>query len=210
MADTDLVFNGLWYMAGQEIAVTLCGIDCGDFTVDADGNVTVPLESDADEILTAAYIIAQDGITPGAEQNVNLRIFDGSGHVVVVVPATFGFAYSSQGQLLRPATAQDVHSSQGAGLGLTRRAHQFAMLLYNTLSISVGTDFASLDNIDLVNPDSPDPLPDNELFSGVVWDTVVDGYSFNSMLAWSIDRPAPCTIAAASLFLAAEERAGEK
>lgn len=207
MAASDLIFSGLWHLAGETVGATICGLDCGDFLVTTTGTITVPLQSDADQLLTAAYIISKDGITPDAEQNTRISIASGGVHVTVVVPVTIGFTYISQGQCLRPASAQDIGSREGAALGKTRRQHSASFLLSNAIGLAVGTSFSKLDFPEMVNPDIPVALPQDQMFNGVLWmPAIEDSYTFDSKLAWQVSRPWPCTVEATSSFLAAEER----
>lgn len=202
MASTDLIFNGLWHLAGETVAATIAGLDCGNFAVAADGSITVPLQSDAGGLLTADYIISQDGIAPGVEQNTSIRIYDGSTHVTVTVPVTIGAPYTSRGQTLRPATEADIKSRTGAALGKVRRGSLLAALLSNTSAVGFGTDFANLDDAQLTTGTGDTAMPQTSMFSGVFRNqTLKDDYGFDTMVAWEISRPWPCTIAAVSVFL---------
>lgn len=208
MADTDLTFNGFWHLAGETVTAVIAGLDCGDFTVAADGSIVVPLQSDAGGLLTADYIIAQDGVTPGAEQNMQINISNGSTHDVVTVPVVIGKTYTSQGQTLRPATEADVKSRTGAALGKIRRGSMLTALLSNAQGVCFGTDFNHLDPAVLSSGTGDNVMPQNQMFSGVYRNqTLKDDYGFDSMICWELTRPWPCTVNAVSVFLEAQDDA---
>lgn len=112
------------------------------------------------------------------------------------ITCVVGFTYTSQGQLVRPATPAESGAKLGPALGAKRRTDHVKAQLYKAgLALQFGTDFAParLKSAKLQTAGGA-PLPGNTLFSGVHWDNIVDPYSYDSMLAWQITRPYPATI----------------
>jgi hypothetical protein len=119
-------------------------------------------------------------------------------------PCVAGFTYTSQGQMLRASTDQDMRSPQGQGLAVTRRSHLFGMLVNQALELSVGTSFTNLNKVKFVSEGNKQFI-NNVPFSGVCRPTLNDGYSFDSMPCWQVTRPYPLAIAAAGPFFEGNE-----
>ena len=66
----DVIFYGLYYLAGETISVWLGGVDCGDYVVAANGSITMPLGAGGG-VLTAGYL---QSLTGGSYGNINLNI----------------------------------------------------------------------------------------------------------------------------------------
>lgn len=204
-ADTTITFYGFWHLEGETVRITILGLDCGTAVVQADGSVTATLANNP--LLTPAYLLANSNALSGVEQNVTFSISTDAGLSSVTVPVVIGLDYTTKGQLLRPDVAADIHSPLGPGLGKTRRLHMFAALVQDAVAISFGTDFSSsLTAARFTTADGATARAEDSPYSGVYWDTLKDGYSFEGQLAWQVNRPYPCTIASVSVFLDVAER----
>lgn len=202
--DTGLKFYGMWYLAGQTVTAQIAGLDCGDYVIDATtGSITVPFGSDTGGLMTAAYLATLS--TYVGEQAVTLSYTLNSATQTVTIPVVIGLAYTTQGQRLRAATAEDIKSNIGAALAKLRRTEIAGVLLTNTIGISVGTDFSTLEAMVLPGTDGETALPATSMFTGVAKINLTDGHSFDSMFCWQVTRPWPCTVCATSSFLHAEE-----
>lgn len=205
MTDAYIQFAGMYHLTGQTVSVTVGGLDCGDFVVDATGNVYVLIGTPA--LLTAAYVTSLAGAT--GENAMPIYFDGGSGSAWITIPAVVGLAYTSQGQLLRPSTADDLKSPSGGGLGKKRRLHRFAALLKDCMSgaISFGTSFSALRPASLRDAsDAPgSELNGVTLYSGVYRDEIDDDYSFDGMLCWQVTRPVPASIVQIAGHLEAAE-----
>jgi hypothetical protein len=170
-SNTEVIFYGYNQLAGQSVDVWAAGLDCGTYTVGSDGSVTVPIGA-ANGLFTLTLAQSYDG----------------------AIPAAIGFAFTSEGQIVRPATQQDTGSRIGPAQGETRRAHMFSTMLFNTQGISFGTDFDHLYPAQLSAYESGPIYPVTQLFTGIHWDTVADSPSFDGMLCWQVSRPYPATV----------------
>lgn len=121
------------------------------------------------------------------------------------VPAAIGYAYPSQGQILRAVHPQEAGAQNGPALGKTRRSHMAGALLQQTQGIKFSTDFNHLHTANLTSPGGT-TYAKTALFSGIWWDTLDDDYGFDSMLCWEIDRPYPATVCAVEPFLHTQDR----
>ncbi len=199
-----LQFYGFWYLAGQKVSVTIAGLDCGDYTVDSStGSIIVPFGSDAGGLMTAAYLATLPAFV--GEQGVTFTYVLNNVDTTVTVPVVIGLAYTTQGQRLRAATADDIKSPVGAALGKLRRAEIATVLLSNTVGLSVGTDFSKLEAMVLPGVDGVTALPATSLFTGVARINLTDDHTYDSMFCWEVTRPWPCTVCATSSFTHAEE-----
>lgn len=210
MADTDIVFTGFYHMIGSPASVVICGLDCGDYIVSATGTVTVPINSDKNQLCNGAYLAQFDvgpfDRTTYGDATTMLMISDGVGGVeTIYVPVVIGFTYPSWGRLLRPVSQEDTKTPQGPSLGKTRRAHWFGALLLNTQGISFGTSTGQYDLAPL-DDKAGNVLPLNVLYSGVWSKPIDDNPSFDGMIGWQILRPFPATVVAISGFIETSER----
>jgi hypothetical protein len=185
-----LTFYGLWDLNGETVAATCGGIDLGDFLV-SNGSIVVPIDESPNDLFTSAYLASISASTYG---HMATYIDGPSGRMVV--PAVVGFTYTSQGQILRPDSAEQTRSQFGVGLAIRRRIAQFGALLQNTQGIKFGTDFSHLREAQLRTAGDQIALTKLQLFNGVYWQTLDDTYGFNSMLCWQVDRPYPAVVAA--------------
>jgi len=58
---TGVTVYGAYQWVGEEITAWVGGLDCGDYTVAADGSVFVPFQSDPGKLLTNAYLQSLNG-----------------------------------------------------------------------------------------------------------------------------------------------------
>lgn len=199
-----LQFWGFWYLAGQTVTAEIAGLDCGDYVVDTtSGSIIVPFGSDAGGLMTAAYLASLPTFV--GEQASTFAFILNNVLTTVTVPVVIGLAYTTQGQRLRAATADDIKSPVGAALGKVRRAELASVLLTNTIGLNVGTDFSNLFPMTLPGADGETPLPATSMFTGVARINVTDDYSYDSEFCWEVTRPWPCTVCATSSFTHTEE-----
>lgn len=126
--------------------------------------------------------------------------------VIWTTPVAIGYGYPSQGQILRPINPQEAGAANGPALAKTRRSHMFGALLFKTQGISFGTDFNFLRPGNLHDTNDETLLPMTTLYSDVLWDTLDDTYSFNSMLCWEVTRPYPANVCSLGAFLHTQDR----
>ncbi len=212
-ADTTLQIWGLSHLVGITVSVCLGALDLGDFVVAVDGSVTVSLIVTVSQTAawSAAQLIAMDSANAYGESTMLIQVDGGSGSVFVNVPCVVGQAYVSQGQRLRLSTLQDAKTTTGNALGMNRRTHMYSALVQNVVQVTFGTSLtpSPLGNMkawNTVDPKTGVALAGGVAFSGVIWGTIGDGYTFDSMLCWQINRPYPATIVAASSFMQTNER----
>lgn len=201
--DTSIKFYGMPHLVGKTVQACVGGLDCGDYVVDFAGSITVPFGSDEQGLMTAAYLTSLDGYE--GEQATPVKLYIDGALRTIVVPVVIGLGYTSDGQGLRPVSANDL-AQRTHGLGRIRRAHYYSALLHNTVKISFGTDFASLDpSAFTTGNDGETTLPHTTLYSGVYRGVLTDQSSYDSMLAWRVTRPWPATVCATGTFLVASE-----
>lgn len=205
--DTTVTFYGFWHLEGETVRCSILGIDLGTAVVQANGGATWTYGADAGGILVPSYLRANSNALTGVEQNATFTVVDVAGAVSVTVPVVIGIDYTTQGQLLRPDVAADTHSPLGPGLGKTRRAHMYAMLVQNMVELSVGTDFTS-DTLTAARftTDGETALAEDVPFTGVHQDVLECTYDFNGQLSWEVDGPYPCTICSIAVWLDYAER----
>lgn len=178
VGSTSVTFNGLWHLNGKTVSVFAGALDLGDFAV-ANGSITVPFSGS----FTAAFVSAFSG----------------------AMPTVIGHTYTSDGQIVRPATKEESGARQGPAFGKVRRSHQMVMLLDHTgAGIKFGTTFDRLKTVSLASPGGI-ALAATELYSGTVRDIPDDSYTFDSMLCWRITRPYPATVVKVGALLATQD-----
>ena len=126
------------------------------------------------------------------------------------LPAVVGYTYTSQGQTLRPISPEDTGAKAGPGFEKTRRSHLIGMLLHNTIGLEFGTSFASGQLQPAILKNGQDgntgtQLPPNLMFSGHYRKTLIDDYSYDSMLAWQITRPYPAAVVNVGAFIETQD-----
>lgn len=211
--DTTLQIWGLYHLVGVTVSVCLGALDLGDFVVAADGSVTVSLivTGGQSAAWSAAQLIAMDSATAYGECTTLIQVDGGSGSVFVNVPCVIGQAYVSQGQRLRLSTLQDAKTTTGNALGMNRRTQMYAALVQDVVQITFGTSLAPSPLGNMTAWDTKDPKTEVALaggvaYSGVIFGTIKDGYTFDSQLCWQVNRPYPATVSAISSFMQTNER----
>lgn len=195
--------NGMANKAGQTVTVLIAGLDCGDYTVAADGSVTLAYRADPDGLLTAAYLAGLNSATAYAELSTVIEVNDG-GKERLIVPVLVGQSYTTQCQIVRPETQEEVRGKTGPGLAETRRVFKYGAKLANAVGVSMGTNVSNLRPVPLTQ-DNGTALDHATMFTGVVRGEVDDDYSYDGMLMWQISRPYPCTMVAIAPFLETAE-----
>jgi hypothetical protein len=199
-------FYAAYNYASQRVAVTICGLDCGDYYADVYGGVLVPFQSDVDQQLTPSLLFQMHSTTAWGDSATPIAITDTNTSVTttVIVPVVIGVPYVSAGQLLRPATQNDTKSQEGGSLGKLKRAHQVALLVNNTQKgFYVGGDANNL--LPAVVQSGGSTILDTTLYSGVYWDTLNDDYTYDCMVAWQVQRPTTLTVCGVSQFMETQE-----
>jgi hypothetical protein len=181
-------FSGLPFRnSGALVQVFCAGLDLGDTGegraptdfVCAAGAVTVPYG---------------DGISAGPGRGLFTQaVAQGAASQIIV-----GYTYNSDGQIVRPIMPSDSGSRAGPALGDVARAHEYAVLLVNTLGLQLGRDFNHLKPANLrSDPNNPATAPANlTTYSGIIWDSFSDDYSRNASPCFRVSRPFPATIVA--------------
>jgi hypothetical protein len=206
MADT-LTLNSFPYLVGKTVSVCLGGLDCGDLVVAADGSVTVNYGSDPGALLTPQYLVSISSQGGYGDLEAHIRITDSLAVVTdVYVPLVVGYPYTSQGQLLRTVSQEELKTQKGSGTGKLGRTFKFSMYLWNALKLKMGTDFTHLMTQKLTYGNRSTVLPTNVPFTGIHEATIDDKTSFDGQLAWQADRPFPLGVVSATTFQNTEER----
>lgn len=121
------------------------------------------------------------------------------------VPAQFGMSFTSRGQLLRPDYGQDAGTRNGPAFGKTRRSHEYAINLYRSFNVKIGTDFDKLYSVPLKTAGGT-PYSAPTLFSGIVSDTLRDDFSYDGMIAWEVTRQYPCTVTSVGGYIVSADK----
>ena len=171
-----LTINGLWHLNGKTATAWLGGLDCGDYVV-ANGSITVPYG---------------DGISAGTANGLFTAVYAAT---LPFDQMLVGFTFTSQGQIVRPATPQESGARNGPAVGKVRRNHKIAAQFEGTgVGVSVGTTFAKVDPVKFRLPNDTAYLI-NQQFTGIYKDTLTDTFSYDGMVCWQVTRPYPCNIA---------------
>jgi hypothetical protein len=211
---TVLQIWGLWHLVGLTVSVYVDGQDTGDYTVAADGSVSINITvaGDAGYNITAATLVADDGgnVSAYGESTTPITITHSSASSVIYIAIVVGQPFVAQGQRLRAATQDNIKGAKGAALGRRRRSSQFAVLVQDGVIVSFGTTLLPSPGGNMIQAvfptaDGITPIAASTQFSGVYWNTLNDDYTFDGGLCWQIDRPWTCTICAVSQFMVTEE-----
>lgn len=204
--DTELQIWGLYHLVGVTVSAFVNSTDCGDFTVAADGSITIPLwPTTASQAMKLSNLIAANGSLGESDCPVSLTSASVVNYVTIQVVVGVGFV--SQGQLLRAATEADIKSRTGGALGKKRRAQQFAVLVRESQLTQFGTSLTppALGNMYYSNfsqtPDENVTITYGNTFTGVYWAPVEDTSGYDSQFCWQQARPWPITITAVNVFL---------
>ena len=178
---------GYWAMIGNSLAGTFGALDMGDAVVAADGSISYPFTAATG--FTAQYVTDTLALQPDTRIN-----------------PVIGFAYTSQGQLLRPDHGNDAGARSGPAFGKKRRNHWFAVLLNRTQAMKFGTDFGSTLKPAKIATPGGTPIVQPTLFSGIYTDTITDDYSFDGMISWQQTRPLPGQILAVAGYIEVHDK----
>lgn len=192
--NANITFYGLAIYNGKTVSVFAAGIDCGDYVV-TNGQVSVPLNT-ADAVTGATLSLQNIQILqPMAAKFSNLSVNVIFPTAVYQIPCVIGFNYESQGQICRPQLPQETGAKNGPGFGKKRRSARYALQLVNSIGVRVGTDFNNMKPAPLTKVDAGGKnLKYLDMFSGIIRETLENDYSYDSMLAWNINRPYPTTV----------------
>jgi hypothetical protein len=194
---------GLWPLNGKTVAAYLVGLDCG-----SRGRTDANVQTITDFVVSngAIFVPFGDGISQGCGDglftNALVAPFVGAASLPMVV----GFPFTSDGQIVRPATPQESGSRIGPALGMLRRTDNAAAQLYGCVSqtIAFGDDFDHLLPAILTDKARVELTP-QQLFSGVHRMPIEGNHDFDSMLCWRISRPYPAFVISVAGFLKTEE-----
>lgn len=195
---TGVTLTGAWMTPSTIVAVEIAGLDCGDFSIAADGTITVPWGSDPDGLLTPAYLNAvssKDAFNPALSK---IEVSDGTETLTVYVPVLMGYSYASAGKTLRT-----LRSPTGGTLGETRRAHWIGVLFQSAQGVSLGG--SSLLQVTFTDQ-AGNANTSDILFSGAFATPIDDDYGFDGTISWQITRPYPCTVVSVNTFIETQER----
>lgn len=205
--DGSIKFYGLWLHVGIGInSAVFFGFDVGDFTVQDDGTLSVPIVGDlTPELIVSLVTVASDTTSgPGSETVVDftgapfeddLPPLDEGQHYEMA--AIVGYTYDSDGQMLR----QQEGGANGPPFAKTRRNARTGVYLWRTHEIKIGPNFeADLHPFSLREDDDATEIGPSALKTGVVRDTVEGSYDFDGQLCWRITRPMPGNVLAIGGF----------
>lgn len=155
--------------------------------------------------VTGAYWLSGETVNILADGANATPVVVGSGGSVALPFSTaiaqVGYAFKSQGQLLRAA----VGSAQGSAIGSTRRVNRAAFQLHNVGDLSYGMSFSNLISwnfmqADVVNADTAIPL-----FNGIIRDGIEAPYDFDNMLCFEQNSMLPGSIVSITSFFEEED-----
>jgi hypothetical protein len=138
-------------------------------------------------------VLTDGGIHPNC-------VVDGTGAITLNYPATkvqIGYAYNSQGQLLRA----EAGAADGTSIGKTRRTTRVAMQLHRAGDLAIGTTFDNLIPVKFAQADQNDADTAVPLFSGMIREGLESAYDFESQLCFQQNSPLPGTIQSITSFL---------
>jgi hypothetical protein len=191
-----MTLNGLWHLNGKTVQVFCAGLDLGqrspsattytDFVV-ANGSITIPYG---------------DGVSagPGAGLFINTLALAAAAAGQIVV----GFAYNSDGQIVRPNSPAESGARNGPAFAKKRRGHKYGILVEASAGMSIGTDFAKLMPIPFKDVTGKALAP-GLTYSGVYKDSLTDDYSYDGMIAWRASRVMPANVMAIGENLATQD-----
>lgn len=213
MADTDLIFTGLYYAVGYTVTACIGGLDCGDYVVDSTGSITVPINSDPDQLCNGTYLYTLDvgpwDRTTYGNLTTELTIgVPGVGEATIYIPVAIGFVYPSIGMRVRPTSEQQLKSPQGPGTGKKRRVAEYGILfgavVGGTNAFQIGTALNKMQSIKAQTLGGVN-LTHNIVFQGVAFGALPDSDSYDGQICWQMLRPYPCIIDSLNGFIETSE-----
>lgn len=185
-----ITLNGLWAHNGETVSAYLIGLDCGDFTV-TNGSIFVPFG---------------DGVSAGSGDGLFTLDLVAPYVNVQPLPMCVGFTFTSDGQLVRPATAADSGARAGPAFGKKRRVQQYIAQLYGAVngSIEFGAAFDRLKTANL-RTKGGQAYTKQQFYYGIHRDALTADEDFDGMLCWRVTRPHPCFVVALGGFLHTED-----
>lgn len=183
-----LTLNGLWPLNGSTVMVWAGGLDCGNYVV-SNGSITVPFG---------------DSIAQGPGGGLFTQALYNSGIQILV-----GFDYTSQGQQLPPVDPRETGAQVGVAFGKQQRGQKIAIKLANTGpggdngGPSFGGTFATVRRAAFKSQggDGTIALTQQQMFTGMYWNTLEDTFSREMMTCWQVNRGYPMTLTAFGEFL---------
>lgn len=155
--------------------------------------------------VSGAYWLSGETVNLLVDGANSTPVVVGSGGTVALPFSTaiaqVGYAYNSQGQLLRAA----VGSAQGSAIGSTRRVNRAAFQLKNVGDLSYGM---SLNNLIAWNFMRADNVPADTaipIFSGIIRDGIEAPYDFENMLWFQQNSMLPGSIVSVTTFFEEED-----
>lgn len=203
-ADSQMTIYGMGHLAGATVAVVVAGVYMGTATVAADGSVVVTYGSDSSGKITASYLATNFATGEGTVQDTTFSVFDGTNSVSVTVPILVGLLFTATGKMLRPVSVEATDSSNGPGLGKTRRANAVAMLLpeaHEDLKLAMGDDTPAAVALTSDGVGTPElALDDDEPFDGVLFTYIQDTPGLDTQLTWQSALPYRLNVSLVSLY----------
>lgn len=150
--------------------------------------------------VTGAYWLSGETVNILADGANSVPVVVGSGGTVALPFSTaiaqVGYAYNSNGQLLRAAAG----SAQGSAIGSTRRVNRAAFQLHDVGDFSFGMSFNNLIawnfmRADILMADTAVPL-----YSGVIREGVEASYDFDNLLCFQQNSMLPGAVISVTTF----------
>jgi len=117
--------------------------------------------------------------------------------------ASFGYAYNSDGQMLR----SDSGAADGTAIGKTRRVHRVGFMLHRTGALKVGKSLNEADLQPFVFREQGDEMGRaTPLFSGIFSEVVDFDYDFDNLISWRQSDPLPGMIQSVSWMMVEQDR----
>jgi hypothetical protein len=121
------------------------------------------------------------------------------------IPFVIGHTYTSQLQILRPATPQEGLAQTGPIQGKYRRATDAMPMFIDSQGVSMGVDFLTMRPLQFMSAGGTVPLTLQQTFTGVYKGQVDANSNFDNMWCCEVTRPYPTTLVAVELQHKANE-----
>jgi hypothetical protein len=196
---TGLTFYGLAPHEGKHVDAFVAGLDLGTHTV-TNGAIFIPYGSDPTGLFTQRYLAL---LTAEGNDYGDMACAVDSG--MLTIPAIVGFSFTTKVQLVRPNEPAQTGAQNGPAFGKFQRITQYAIQLWKAQGISIGTDFSRMHPIKLRTPGGRN-IGADQLFSGIIQDTLDDTSALGSQLCWQVTRPFPATVNAIGGFINTQDK----